>query len=381
MRIIFLFVSAACAITLTSCSNEKSVNTEIKKKTALSYALNPINIYKIDSIELAIKNANVLQKTESRRLFMTGLDLLANKNDATASIEYFKEAIYYYPDEKNYTHLFKAYLSTNDLALADSVNNALDGRIDYSELSFNQALIYAARKDTVACIEQLNTAIAQGFAFNDRITNEKLFDFLKENLSFQSLLVTNFGDDEKIRKTLFTAFLKSIPKLNLPFEIKSDSAYKFNFDNYINYDFALFIPGMKNSRFSRDVSNEYMYVGTFKTESGLALIYKSYQVMADTLNPVSINLLVYDSLGKVISDKEIGCFCSPLQSKGFTIFEDLSLDVKTYKINWEFSPLENGYAKNKVVSKEEVGYNTYKITRDNLIKDIEAPKQETALEN
>ncbi|PBQ32360.1 hypothetical protein CNR22_11455 [Sphingobacteriaceae bacterium] len=376
-----LYLAIALVYILSACSGEKTEVAHIEKKTAIPYALLPENIYRPDSITASLENAGLQQKAESRRLFMTGLDLLANKNDALASVEYFKEAIYYYPDEKNYLHLFKAYLKSGQLALADSTNYSLYGRINYDEVSFNSALVSASKKDTTACIEYLMSAAEQGFAMKDRITEEKLFEFLADNQSYQSLLVTYYGDDEKLRKKLFAAFIKETPKIRLPFSMISDSASSFNFDRYINYDFAAFIPGMESSRFSRDVSNEYMYVGTFASEGGQAVIYKSYQVIADTLNPVSVNLIVYDSLGKVISQQEIGCFCSPLESKGFTLFEDYSLEVVTYKTNWQFDPLEKGYANNKVVSKEQTNHQTYKITKENSVKETHTPAEMTAAEN
>lgn len=377
MKLFQFALLAFCFYLFSQCSGGKPETVTQKNKIEIPYSLKPENIYRADSIAEALKNATALQKAESRRLFMTGLDLMANKNDASASIEYFKEAVYFYPDEKNYLHLFKAYLKNSNLNLADSINaTLLANKMEYPEYSFNQALIYAATKDTAACLELLSQATMSGFAFKDRITEEKLFDFMKENQSFQSFLVSNFGNDEKIRKTLFKAFLKNIPPLDLPFEMISDSAAAFSFDKYINYDFALFIPGMEDTRFSRDVSNEYMYVGKFKCEEGQALIYKSYQMIADTLNPVSVNLIVYDTLGNVVGEKEIGCFCSPLESKGFKIWQDLSFEVSTFKSTWAFDPLEKGYAGNKVLSKEQSAHNTYKISKDNQVKETHIQAQE-----
>ncbi len=367
-------LSSIVVLLFLACSNEKPGKAVSRKKgTKLTYALAPANIYISDSIVRSMETANALQKAESRKLFMSGLDLLANKSNALASIEYFKEAIFYYPDEKNYSYLFQAYIQSQQPALADSINRTLFGRIDYPENSYNSALIAAVRKDTSAAIDNLNEAIMQGFVFKDRITNEKLFDFLKDKRSFQSTLLTISGDDEKLRKLLFTAFLKGIPEITLPFEMPVDSSKSFSFDKYIDYDFALFIPGMQDGRFSRDVSNEYQYVGKFKTQNGMGFIYKSFQMIADTLNPVQTNIVLYDSLGKIISNREIGCYCSPIESKGFLINKDLSLDIKTYKIKWEFDPLEKGYAGNKIISTDQTEILRYAITKENMFSEITDP--------
>lgn len=366
------------AVFFITCSNEDPKKVSSKKTVKLKYTLAPDSIYRRGSIEKALLTATEAQKTESRKQFMNGLDLLVNKNNPKASVEFFKEAIFYYPDEKSYAHLFEAYLRSNDLALADSTNYSLEGRIDYAETAFNYALISAAKKDEKMCIGNLESAIMEGFAFKERVVGEKLFEFLKDNQSFQSLLITYFGNDEKIRRTLFVAFLKTFPDLDLPFEISNDSARAFNYDKYINYDFAMFVPGMENGRFSRDVSSEYMFVGKFKTETGTAAIYKSMQVMADTLNPVYTNLVIYDSVGVIVSNEIISCFCSPLESKGVTINKDLSIDIKSYKTKWEFDPLEKGYAGNKIVGVEEGEKFKYILTKENKIEDA-SKKEEVAL--
>jgi len=362
LTVLFIYV-------LIACSGGKPETVTVEKKVVIAYALQPRNIYWPDTVDAALKRATEIQKAESRRFFMTGLDLLANKNDAASSIEYFKEAICFYPDAKNYQHLFKAYLKNNELTQADSVNNFLYQRIDEGEVTFNFALVAAARKNEDACVGLLDEAVRQGFTFKERITEEKLFDFLKNNQSFQAMLVSRFSDESALKKNLFTTFMAGIPDLALPYAMPADSSQSFNFDHYINYDFALFIPGMEDSRFSRDVSNEYMYVGSFNCEAGKAFIYKSYRMIADTLNPVSVNLVVYDSLGTIVSQQEIGCFCSPLESKGFKIWQDFSFEVSTYKTTWQFDPLEKGYAGNKIVSKEQSAHNTYKITKENLVKE------------
>jgi len=346
MKLSNLFYACLAVIFIASCSSEKAAKTTDKKKK-VQYALAPDFIFDGDSIEKALNAASNAQKSESRRLFMNGLDLLANRENPAASIEFFREAICYYPDEKNYTHLFQAYLKNGEIEMADSVNKSLYGRLDITETGFNNALTAAARKDTGACIESLQEILSQGFIYKDKITGEKLFKFLEGNTSYESMLVSNFNDDEKLKKKIFMAFLKSVPDIELPFEINSDSARSFIFVKYINYQFAMFVPGMEDARFSRDVSNEYMYVGKFKTQGGMAFVYKSYQVIADTLNPVETNIVLYDTVGKIISTQEIGCFCSPLESKSFVINKDLSIDVKVFNNKWESDPLEKGYAGNK----------------------------------
>ncbi|MDX2172104.1 MAG: hypothetical protein SFY56_03240 [Bacteroidota bacterium] len=381
MKKIYLSLIVFLSLLISFCSNEhpKNVSSE-KKEKKVAYILAPDSIYSSHAITQALEKANAQQKTESRKQFMTGLDLLVNKNKAEASIEYFKESIFYYPDEKNYQHLFQAYLKTNKYDLAELVNNAMYDRIEYSESMFNSALLVAAKKDTSNCIATLNEAVMMGFVFKDRITQEPLFDFIRDNQSYQSLILSTFGNDEKLSRILFKSFVKSFPDLSLPYEMPVDSAKSFSFDHYVNYNYATFIPGMEDGRFSREVSKEYMAIGKFKTDYGVAFVYKVYEMMADTLNPVETNIVVYDTLGKQISTQEIGCFCSPLQSKGFVINKDFSIDIKQYKTNWETNPLDKGYAGNKITGIEEERSYKLVIKKDNSVEEIEE-KQEVAKAN
>ena len=80
--IIFFSELIAC------CSNERPKKVSIEKKQKkIDNALQPDSIYKVNSITVGLVNANELQKTESRKQFMLGLDLLLNKNKVEASVE------------------------------------------------------------------------------------------------------------------------------------------------------------------------------------------------------------------------------------------------------------------------------------------------------
>lgn len=372
MRLVKFFVLFAVFV-FSYCSSEKPTQIKQEKKINIPYVLNPESIYLPDSILLATEKATSAQKSESRKLFMQGLDLLVNKNNPAASIEFFKESILYYPDEKNYMYLFKAYVNTSDVNNAESVNQILeklieDWKIDYFELSYNRALISAVDKDTNACIGNLSEAVMEGFMFKDRITNEKLFSFMSDYLPFQSFVASNFGSDEKLNRLLFKAFLKVYPDLNLPYAINYDSVGYFDYDKYIDYNFAVLIPGMNDDRFSRDVTNEYMYVGKTKLEGGYAFIYKSYMTIADTLNPVKTYVVTYDTAGKMIENELIGCFCSPSESKAFVINKDLSITIIDYKTNWQFDPLEKGYAGNSITSTDEEKKTLITIDKSGVLK-------------
>jgi hypothetical protein len=217
-------------------------------------------------------------------------------------------------------------------------------------------------------MESLGAAMMDGFVFKERIVNEKLFAFLDNHLAFQSFVAANFGSDEKLNKILFKSFVKYYPDLTLPYEMTYDSVANFNYDRYIDYNYSTLIPGMNDGRFSRDVTNEYMYVGKIKLEAGYAFIYKSFMAIADTLNPVKTYVLTYDTIGNMIANEMIGCFCSPTESKTFSIDKDLSIKTTNYKTNWEFDPLDKGYAGNKITGTTEDGKSVIGLDKNGTIK-------------
>jgi hypothetical protein len=331
-----------------------------------------VTMFDTIAINAALAKADRHQKTESRKLFLQGLDLLANKNKPEESIELFKESILFYPDEKNYLHLFKAYVYSGDTLNAKMVNEFIESQahkwgIEYYELDFNYALIAAVKKDTNICMMTLGDALMNGFVFKERITEEPLFKFMENHIPYQSFIASNFGSDEKLNRLLFKAFVEYFPDLELPFEITADSARSFNYDRYIDYNYAIFIPEMEDGRFSRDVTNEYIYVGKTKLENGYAFVYKSFMAIADTLNPVKTYIVTYDTAGTRIATEMIGCFCSPTESKGFVINKDLSINITDYTVRWETDPLETGYANNKIIETKENGKSIYIIDKNGAL--------------
>lgn len=377
MKSIYFVASVVTLTLLFSCSSSIDTTAHDTKTSKVPALLSQEFIFNTDSIKLVVGQATEAQKAESRRLFMNGLDLLVNKNNPEASIEFFKEAASYYPDEKSYSFLFKAYLATNRLNMADSVNRVNFEFMEYCDVLFNDALVYAAKKDTVDCLNALNEAVRTGFSSGEKVTKEPLFDFIRDHREYQGLVVNFFGNDALMRKRLFAVYLKSFDDLSLPFELPADSVATFNYDKFINYDFAAFVPGMEDQRFSRMVSKEYMAVGKFKISNGYAIVYKTIEVMGDTLNPVTTSIMTYDSLGTVVSNSMISCFCSPLERSACIIKPDMGIYITELKVNWQKDPLESGYAGNTIESIVETGKKRLFINPGNEV--VEMPEQKEAI--
>lgn len=356
-----LTIAVTSAMLMSFCSTAPDRQTDSPgSNPAILQVLHRDSIFNSTAVDRGLQQANNFQKAESRKLFMLGLDLLVNKKDASASVKYFREALCYYPDKKGYEQLFSAFVRAANPAMADSVNRILFGRIPDDQVYFNDALISALRNDTSECLAHLEQAIDMGFFSTQRLDDEPLFAFVRDSRAWDAMMLNNF-DEEKMRGRVFNAFLKTLPDIQLPFSVSVDSIATVNFDHYIDYDFSSFIVGMDEGRFSRDVSREYLYVGKFMTGTNIAVVYKSFDVIADTLNPVHIYLSLYDSLGEQKSYTEIGCFCSPLEQTTCQITQNGTIVQKSCRAVWEKDPLQQGYAGNRVVSLNETASGTWQI--------------------
>jgi tetratricopeptide (TPR) repeat protein len=377
MKYVYIAIAAIFTIVFCFCSGEKQSVKENFKNTYVSKSLSEANLFIHDSIEAALDSVPELQKAEGRKYFLQALDMLVNKKNAQGSIEFFKESIYYYPNEKSYFFLAKAYMETGDI---DNAGKAMDVAAEhayspYSEVAYAYAVVDAMRKDTNECVLALSEAVNSGFLDKDRILAEKAFDFMRNDQRYTALIVNTFNDDAKLKALLFKNYLELFPDLNTPYTSPIDSASKYNFDRYINYDYAAFIPGMEDGRFSRDVSNEYLYVGKLKLGGGNhAVIYKTVLAIADTLNPVKTFVMVYDSIGNIKDSEMIGCYCSPTEAIAYTVKEDHSIESTGYHYTWKFDPLEKGYAGNEVTSRDIDKPTSLKLTGSGTIEREEIAK-------
>lgn len=358
---------------LTFCSSGKETVNETAQNRYIPKRLSESAIFIKDSIEYARLVSSSLQIDESRKCFLKGMDFLINKNKPEESVGLFKEAIMYFPDERYFFYLTKAFISLNNAELA-TIANVMCSEYNYQpyyEVAFNDALISAIKKDTSLCLDNLNAAIYEGFLNKDKILNEKLFDFIRDDARYVSMIVNTFNDDEKLKALLFKSYLKMLPELTLPFLEPVDSVANHSNDKYINYDYAVFIPEMENGRFSRDVTNEYLYVGKIKLENNYhAVVYKTFFAIADTLNPTKTYVITYDSLGTVVDSEDIGCFCSPTTSQSFNINKDFTIETSEYTYKWKNDPIEKGYAGNKIESFDVVKAKQIQLGEAGTIKRI-----------
>jgi hypothetical protein len=373
MRYIYGIIAVCLVSVLSFCTGEKETVNESIVISAIPKLISENAMYNIDSVSKALESATEFQKNEGRKNFLRAVDLLVNDKKAKESVVLFKEAVRYFPDSRMFLFLTKAYIETGDAENASKTNEICYriGCDPYYELPFNDALIFALKNDTTNCINSLNEAIYEGFLNKDKIVNEKRFDFIRDDTRYASMIVNTFNDDAKLRAMLFKNYLKVIPELKLVFEESIDSVGNHPGDKYINYDYAVFVPEMEEGRFSRDVTNEYMYVGKIKLGNNFhAVIYKTYFAIADTLNPTKAYVITYDSIGTVIDNEVIGCYCSPTVSQAFKINADMIIETTEHTYKWKNDPIEKGYAGNEIESSEVSEVKQIQLGESGAIKRI-----------
>lgn len=165
MRYIYFAISVVLVFVLCFCTGGKESINDVKENPLVSKRLSEEGIYLKDSAEFAINVASDLQKNESRKLFLRAMDLLNNKQNPSESVVLFKDALRYYPENRIYFYLTKAFIMLNDVANSRKTNDMAYslGYNDEYEVMFNDALISALNKDTMNCIYSLEEAVQFGF--------------------------------------------------------------------------------------------------------------------------------------------------------------------------------------------------------------------------
>lgn len=368
-----LLVTAAFVL-LISCNGEKSQTQQIQQTTIhkeIKILLPEKYIFYTDSVFKLQEKATQAQMIYGKQLFMQGLDLYVNQKKPKDAILLFRQALQYYPDEKTYNFLANAYVDLGDTLHADSAvyvyNAGLSGN---PETSYVLARITALKNDTNQSISYLAEAFNDGFINKKRLESDKCFDKYHNLQGYQALIVQYLKDDETLKEKLFQTFLATAPKINFPYEMLKDSICendyeKLNKKGFISYDFAAFVAGMEDGRFSRSVSNEYVMVAKFNVNSGVeAVLYKTIMIITDTLPATETKIVTYNVTGTIIEEKTFSQFLLPTTLITGAIDSSGIISVKEYNIKWKNQPTDDGYRGNQWLGENFVSEAKYKISAD-----------------
>jgi tetratricopeptide (TPR) repeat protein len=366
-KFLFLLLSFAFIAGCTGEKNNSATGGGFVTAKVVPVLLEEQYIFNADTAMARSLRVSKDQLIKAKQLFMKGLDFYINQKNGAESAKLFRESILYNPDYQTYTYLGNAYIDMGDTLRADSA--LTDYEMPDAERLYAKARLYAIKKDPASAISTLTDAFAYGFFNRKRLENDKVFGKLRSEPGYESIVVTYLKDDAKLQAAFFKRFLDSAPNIPLPYSFEKDSIKAtqagIGIAQAIDYNFAAFVPGMEDSRFSRDVSNSYYMVGKLKLDNGnFAVIYKSVMVIVDTLPSVDVNIAVYDSLGNVGEVRALARFELPESLSTGTIDENKVIITKDFKIKWKTDPLENGYAGNEYMGEDLVSENKFVISAD-----------------
>ncbi|MDB5283232.1 MAG: hypothetical protein JWO06_2307 [Bacteroidota bacterium] len=348
---------------LFSChSNKTTDGTTGKGMQQLTEA----DIYDYLKPKEVAKNATESDKRESKKHFLQAMDLYRNKHKADSAIPYFKKALMLYPDAKTYYELGNALAEVKNYEEAVQAYSASTS-FQYTPACnayYNMACAQAQKGNTSEALMSLRDALDIGYANKKQMMEDPDLKNIRNMQEFNSMLVEHFKDMD-VKTALFQSYARSFKNFGLPFIITKDSAGKYNFSQSISYDFFMFVPGMKDTRYSREVTKEYIAVGRLDTtQKYFTLAYAVVETVADTLNPVETRIATYDSAGKEIDDMQFSCYCSPQEIKEGTMDANRVITVNQYERKWKFNPLDKGYIDNEILSDKMVLTRKYSINSE-----------------
>jgi hypothetical protein len=376
-KIIFLLP----VLFLFACSGGKKHSAKNFEEKQIDKLITETNIFNEDSVRFYIGKASKDQATKAKMLFYQGLDMYINQKKVVEGIKLFRESALYNPDGKTYYYLANAVIDNGDTSRVFQIMSLVSqlGYQQEDEIAYTYARVDAFLGDTASAMAQLADAFQMGFINKKRIENDKCFDKIRNIEAFEAMMVSNFKDEVALKAKLFKSFLTSFPYAAFPLEIQKDSITNINSNSFINYDFASFIIGMEDGRFSRDVTNEYLMVAKFKTDKNInAIIYKTVTAIVDTLPPTDIKIATYDSLGNVLAELTFSDFAVPSSLSTGSIDANGIISVKHYTIKWKNDPTENGYAGNERLEDEFIKEDKYIIDEKGLFIIYTADKPEVA---
>ena len=330
-------------------------------------------------------------ETESRKLFLQGIDQYKNKKNPAAAVKLFISSILVFPEAKTYYELGNAVMaSSSDSAGMASALSAYEvaeflhfqpiSNVYLQEALANNAMISFVKTEGAKnhlywqVINNLNFAFCNGFSDTASINKNPALSLIVADPEYQRNTKNALARQQKGgENSLFALFKKSFPAVSDAFEISVEKVDMSEYKESISYDFAQFIPEMENTSFGREVSHDYFYVAKVaETPQYTAIIYTSVNFYGGEMQPVNTSLVTYDASGNILSRRMISCQCSAEKIKKCKI-ENNSVVVEEYNRVWA-DPIDKvSFEENKVASNDLVSTARYRINDKGEIIDEDVP--------
>ena len=365
-------------ILLCACNNKK-----VGQEPLTAAKLTAPTLYNIDSVRYALKNSSPAERDSATKKFLEAIDMYKNQNRVFMSIQSFKKSLYLSPSEKTYFELANALVS--NLNYSEALQSLhIAELLDYSPLSrimYQTASIYSIMPGNKYCsdnftkwndslaLHYMEIALQMGYPKPKDFLEDKAFDSLRLNNDwhFKTIYETALGGTKDPLKLVWENYKTGFKPIKLPLNINTPWIYQKIYDNAIGYDFEKFVPEMRTGKFSREVDNEYYYVGRVKEDSAYsALLYAGknmWIVDGRGYSPIYFYLVTYSDEGKIIDKMQVaGQKTFSDNFKTFIIKENMTFEVKAFKNIYEKDPDKEGYENNNIVKSDPISANYFTIT-------------------
>ena len=353
------------------------------------------SIYDIDSVRAAAAGGN---EEAARKKMLQATDVYKNAKDPAKSIGLFKSSILLKPSGKAYFELGSALL---DDSLDEEAIQALHiaERLDYSPLAnvmYKLSLAYAQLSEKnngegdnngkfySLAIHYMEIALQMGYSHPEQFRDNAIFILFKTRYGYMEIsetynsAVSGGSGSKGPEKMLWETFASEFHPVVLPLTINSVWIQEHKLENSIGYDYEKFVPEMRGSKFSREVSDEYYYFAAVKKDTGYtALIYAGKSNLASDGSqqyPIFFYLVTYDGRGKIIDKIQVAgqkAFSDPF--KVFTMQPNYTFEVRNFKNIYKDDPETAGYDSNVVVKSEPLDAASYHIGANGKFEKLDVP--------
>lgn len=357
---------------LVACGGKKSTNNTNDSDKRNLLASN--DIFNKEAVNNFLTKASKDSQQEAKQNFLTGVDQYRNRNQLDSAVTSFKTSITIYPFAKTYYELGNALMDKKDFKTAVE-SYKMSEALEYEPISlvlYNMSCAYSMMEDGKQSLNYLQLAIENGYNHLQQIMNDSDLAFVRKDVNFTETVKTSMAGNSSTRAVSFEMFKAHFTNLTLPYKLDEATSQKIDFDKSISYDYVDFVPGMVNSEFSRDVGDEYFYVGKVtETDKYVALLYSQAGMWSEK-PPVHVYLATYGKeKGTVIDIEKIGGLEYYSDSMRTAILKaDMSVEVKYFAQEWEKNPDDFGYeGNNKRTGLNQLAVKNFKIDINGEIRE------------
>ncbi len=245
----------------------------------------------------------------------------------------------------------------------------------FSKVLYNMACVYSRQEKIESASKYLEYSIQAGYTNLDHITADKDLDFLRttdEQYYYRKAINRGMRGMSNPKALFWLQFRKPFDKVQFPYSLNGQKRYYADEDR-IAYDYEKFVPEMRDERFSREVGHMYYSVAElFSTDKFIALVYAEEETFMEDMAPIAYMLVTFTPEGKIIDKKMIAGHATidePIMTAKFT--NNRVICVKTYELEFEKDPSEEGYENNPIKSKTLSYTDYYKINDDGTISETD----------